>query len=66
MSGQWHGGKGSSPRKMSVSQDEWENRWNAIFARDLPADAPPTEDTAQGQINTAPEKAPKNNDLIVQ
>lgn len=29
------GGKGSSPRPFSVSQTEWENRWDAIFSRDL-------------------------------
>ena len=28
------GGKGSSPRPFSVSQDEWDNRWDAIFGRD--------------------------------
>ena len=30
------GGKGSSPRPFSVSQDEWDNRWDAIFGRDKP------------------------------
>lgn len=29
------GGKGSSPRPFSVSEDEWATRWDAIFARDL-------------------------------
>ena len=28
------GGKGSKPRPFSVTQDEYENRWNAIFQRD--------------------------------
>ncbi len=28
------GGKGSKPRPYSVTQDEYENRWNAIFQRD--------------------------------
>lgn len=55
MSGQWHGGKGGSPRRMSVSQEEWNNRWDAIFARDLPADKPPAEDVVEGQSNTVPE-----------
>ena len=36
MSSQWHGGKGSSPRPFSISQDEYEKRWDAIFQRDLP------------------------------
>ena len=29
------GGKGSKPRPFSVAQDEYNNRWDAIFARDL-------------------------------
>jgi hypothetical protein len=29
------GGKGSKPRPFSVSHDEWSNRWDAIFGRDL-------------------------------
>lgn len=29
------GGKGSSPRPKSVSSDEWANRWDAIFQRDV-------------------------------
>lgn len=29
------GGKGSRPRPFSVSQDEYEKRWDAIFSRDL-------------------------------
>jgi len=27
-------GKGSKPRPISVTQQEYENRWNAIFQRD--------------------------------
>jgi DNA-directed RNA polymerase subunit RPC12/RpoP len=29
------GGKGSSPRPYSVSQDEYAKRWDMIFSRDL-------------------------------
>ena len=29
------GGKGSAPRPFSVSQKEYESRWDAIFGRDL-------------------------------
>jgi hypothetical protein len=29
------GGKGSSPRPFSVSQQEYNTRWDAIFGRDL-------------------------------
>lgn len=32
------GGKGSKPRPFSVSHDEWSNRWDAIFQRDLEED----------------------------
>ncbi len=32
------GGKGSKPRPFSVSHDEWSNRWDAIFGRDLKDD----------------------------
>jgi hypothetical protein len=28
------GGKGSSPRPISVSNEEYANRWDAIFGRD--------------------------------
>lgn len=28
-------GKGSKPRPLSVSQDEYDNRWDTIFGRDL-------------------------------
>lgn len=30
-----HGGKGSKPRPFSVSQEEYDNRWDHIFNRDL-------------------------------
>ena len=29
------GGKGSSPRPYSVSNEEYKNRWDAIFGRDV-------------------------------
>ena len=32
------GGKGSKPRPFSVSQEEYDNRWDAIFSRDLKED----------------------------
>lgn len=31
------GGKGSRPRPLSISQQEYESRWDAIFSRDLDA-----------------------------
>lgn len=35
------GGKGSSPRPFSVSQAEYDARWDAIFGRDLDEDQEP-------------------------
>ena len=33
------GGKGSKPRPLSVAQQDYDNRWDAIFGRDVkPAD----------------------------
>jgi hypothetical protein len=32
------GGKGSKPRPFSISQQEYDTRWDAIFQRDLPED----------------------------
>ena len=29
------GGKGSKPRPLSVTQEEYSKRWDAIFGRDL-------------------------------
>ena len=29
------GGKGSKPRPFSISQEEYDNRWDHIFSRDL-------------------------------
>ena len=31
MSGQWHGGKGSSRRKSNITKEEYDKRWDAIF-----------------------------------
>lgn len=32
----WHGGKGSSSRPKQVSDEDYANRWDAIFGRDKP------------------------------
>lgn len=32
------GGKGSKPRPFSISQQEYDNRWDHIFSRDLKED----------------------------
>ena len=34
MSGQWHGGKGSKPRPLSVDQKTFDNRWDMIFKKE--------------------------------
>jgi hypothetical protein len=33
-------GKGSRPRPFSVSQKEYDERWDAIFSRDIKEEAP--------------------------
>jgi hypothetical protein len=38
------GGKGSAPRPFSVSQAEYDSRWDAIFGRDLKEDKTPSTD----------------------
>ncbi len=30
----WHGGKGSSSRPKQVSDEDYANRWDAIFGKD--------------------------------
>ena len=32
----WHGGKGSGSRPRQVSNEDYANRWDAIFQRDKP------------------------------
>ena len=40
------GGKGSTPRPLSVSQAEYESRWDAIFGRDVPQQLKPKDELA--------------------
>jgi hypothetical protein len=42
--------KGSRPRPFSVSQQEWDTRWDAIFSRDLKEEtmSPSVEQMKQG------------------
>lgn len=40
----WHGGKGSAPRPYSVTQEEYDKRWDAIFGKDLPEEDDLDED----------------------
>lgn len=32
----WHGGKGSASRPRQVSNEDYANRWDAIFGQDKP------------------------------
>ena len=41
------GGKGSKPRPYSVSQAEYDSRWDAIFGRDLKQEVPAAEQTGE-------------------
>ena len=36
----WHGGKGSSSRPKQVSNEDYANRWDAIFGRDKVEEEP--------------------------
>ena len=49
----WHGGKGSSSRPRQVSNEEYANRWDAIFQRDT---KPKEEETVKDE----PEKKDEN------
>lgn len=33
---QWHGGKGSTQRPKSIADEEYAQRWDAIFGKDQP------------------------------
>ena len=48
--------KGSTPRPFSVSNEEYANRWDAIFGRDLPKEEKP---------ETKPEQEKKDEKLPV-
>jgi hypothetical protein len=49
-------GKGSKPRPFSVSQAEWDNRWDAIFSRDLKEDKKEVDKPQDSQYNNDTEK----------
>jgi hypothetical protein len=51
-------GKGSKPRPFSVSHDEWSQRWDAIFGRDL--DNKP-DDSNQKEVK---ENTTENKDVV--
>jgi hypothetical protein len=43
------GGKGSKPRPFSISQQEYDNRWDHIFSRDLKPEVVKTETNEDGE-----------------
>ena len=47
------GGKGSKPRPFSVSNEEYANRWDAIFGKDKPEPKPEVPKT-EPQTTTDP------------
>lgn len=53
-----NGGKGSKPRPLSVSDQEYANRWNAIFAKDEYYDILTTEDCL---VDSETNKVTRNN-----
>ena len=53
-----NGGKGAKPRPLSVSDQEYANRWNAIFAKDEYYDILTTEDCL---VDSETNKVTRNN-----
>ena len=47
------GGKGSTPRPFSVSNEEYASRWDAIFGRDKPKE--PVPDNVVEEAPTSPQ-----------
>jgi hypothetical protein len=48
MSGKWHGGKGSSPRPYSVTQQTFESNWELAFGKKENKMSPKIEDMKKG------------------
>lgn len=48
MTGQWHGGKGSRPRKQSVDNETFDNNWDRIFGK---KDKKPVDDSTLDAYN---------------
>jgi hypothetical protein len=53
------GGKGDKPRPFSVTQEEYDNRWNMIFQKDLPKEENRLADKVVDQIEKSIEKSKK-------
>jgi len=54
----WHGGKGSASRPFSVTQEEYDNRWDAIFGR-----KPVNEDSLCGSTTADTDEDNEENEL---
>ena len=53
----WHGGKGSASRPKQVSDEDYANRWDAIFGKDK------NKDKEEPRGKALPEEdTPKEND----
>lgn len=48
------GGKGSTPRPFSVSNEEYASRWDAIFGRDKPKEPPADNVVEEAPTNPQP------------
>ena len=46
------GGKGSKPRPLSITQQEYDTRWDAIFGRDIPEDNTGTDKNEYSDVLT--------------
>ena len=44
------GGKGSKPRPFSVANEDYANRWDAIFSRDSETDKPTSNNQETQQV----------------
>jgi hypothetical protein len=51
------GGKGSKPRPFSVSQKEYDERWDAIFGRDVKKDEKVKNESSSNNTNNRQSKA---------
>ena len=55
-----NGGKGSAPRPLSVSNEEYANRWDAIFGKDVKDDGEQDKITRSNQETQEAKKLTKN------
>ena len=63
MAAHWQGGsggKGSAPRPLSVSNEEYANRWDAIFGKDVKDDGEQDKITRSNQETQEAKKLTKN------